>query len=83
MDNGQQVLSPAFMMEARLFYQNGLGSFLTDLQCGVKYMCTLEMPNTILQMTFYFSVSMFMQRLPATFQVCPAVVFFPNSIHTR
>ena len=59
MDNGQQVLSPAFMMEARLFYQNGLGSFLTDLQCGVKYMCTLEMPNTILQMTFYKTVSMF------------------------
>ena len=47
MDNGQQVLSPAFMMEARLFYQNGLGNFLTDLQCRVKYMCTLEMPNTI------------------------------------
>ena len=32
MDNGQQVLSAAFMMEARLFYQIGLGSFLTDLQ---------------------------------------------------
>ena len=33
MDNGQQVLSPAFMMEARLFYQNGLGNFLTNMCC--------------------------------------------------